>query len=47
MTDPERKVETSFPPATHKLATELLSTLRAGGHDPADPALWAGLVVGR
>jgi hypothetical protein len=45
MTDPERKVGTSFPPATHKLATELLSTLRAGGHDPADPALWAGLVV--
>jgi hypothetical protein len=46
--DPERRVETSFPPAVRKLATELLGTLRASGHDPADPALWAGLVaVGR
>ncbi|MFF3017364.1 CHAT domain-containing protein [Streptomyces sp. NPDC057939] len=48
MADPARNVERAFPAPVHEAAGELLAALRTSGHDPADPALWAGLVaVGR
>ncbi|MFD9456567.1 CHAT domain-containing protein [Streptomyces sp. NPDC059985] len=48
MADPGRSVERAFPAHVHEAAGELLAALRTSGHDPADPALWAGLVaVGR
>ncbi|MFD5898396.1 CHAT domain-containing protein [Streptomyces sp. NPDC060366] len=48
MLDPARSVEAAFPRSVRPAATELLRLLLAAGRDPADPALWAGLVaVGR
>ncbi|MER7486600.1 CHAT domain-containing protein [Streptomyces sp. NPDC126497] len=48
MTDPDRTPPGDLPPDARRLAAELLDVLTAAGHDPADPALWAGLVaVGR
>ncbi|MFD3921753.1 CHAT domain-containing protein [Streptomyces sp. NPDC058595] len=48
MLDPARSVEAAFPRSVRPAATEFLRLLLAAGRDPADPALWAGLVaVGR
>ncbi|MFI5726517.1 CHAT domain-containing protein [Streptomyces cyaneofuscatus] len=45
MTGPVREPPASMPADVRRLADELLNALTASGHDPADPAFWAGLVV--
>ncbi|MFI7237876.1 CHAT domain-containing protein [Streptomyces cyaneofuscatus] len=45
MAGPVREPPASMPPDVRRLAAELLNALTASGHDPADPAFWAGLVV--
>lgn len=48
MAGPTRELPASMPADARRLAAELLAALTASGHDPADPAFWAGLVaVGR
>ncbi|MEU8779173.1 CHAT domain-containing protein [Streptomyces sp. NPDC048606] len=48
MADPARNVERAFPESVRRTVGELLRAVEETGHDPADPALWAGLVmVGR
>lgn len=45
MTDPGRTLPEDLPDGARGPAAELLEALAATGHDPADPALWAGLVI--
>ncbi|MFD5987722.1 CHAT domain-containing protein [Streptomyces cyaneofuscatus] len=45
MAGPVREPPASMPTDVRRLAAELLNALTASGHDPADPAFWAGLVV--
>ncbi|MEV7250645.1 CHAT domain-containing protein [Streptomyces cyaneofuscatus] len=45
MAGPVRETPASMPADVRRLAVELLNALTASGHDPADPAFWAGLVV--
>ncbi|MEV7899006.1 CHAT domain-containing protein [Streptomyces cyaneofuscatus] len=45
MAGPVREPPASIPADVRRLAVELLNALTASGHDPADPAFWAGLVV--
>ncbi|MEW2127166.1 CHAT domain-containing protein [Streptomyces sp. NPDC007259] len=48
MVGPARELPASLPADVRRLAAGLLDALTASGHDPADPACWAGLVaVGR
>ncbi|MEU1281044.1 CHAT domain-containing protein [Streptomyces sp. NPDC005805] len=48
MLGPAHEPPDGLPADVGRLAAELLGALRASGRDPADPALWAGLVaVGR
>ncbi|WP_329226897.1 CHAT domain-containing protein [Streptomyces sp. NBC_01460] len=45
MAGPVREPPASMPADVRRLAADLLNALTASGHDPADPAFWAGLVV--
>ncbi|MGK3100101.1 CHAT domain-containing protein [Streptomyces sp. WAC01490] len=45
MAGPVREPPASMSADVRRLAAELLNALTASGHDPADPAFWAGLVV--